>query len=307
MSTPRILIVKFSAIGDCVMGVPTAAVIRRRFPDSFIAWAVDPRCGDVLDDDHLLSLKFEVPREKWKKGGPESSWLAQLRHFAKLRQYGFDYGLDLQGHSKTALCLRLAKPKKRLAMRATDPFVKMLNPVMPASDEKTHMVKRNLEVLRTLTGITGEPEFLMPKLDVCRKEKLVSIAISTGHFTKTVPVQVWESTAEQLIRQGFEVAFLGGPTDPHPKIGIDYVGKLPLIETMKIVAQSAVHLAGDTGTGHIAAAYGVPVVSVFRNTAPEIYRPFTDLGKVLAYSENERDMTNSLLEAANGFATSSAP
>jgi ADP-heptose:LPS heptosyltransferase len=48
-----------------------------------------------------------------------------------------------------------------------------------------------------------------------------------------------------------------------------------------MVAASELHLAGDTGTGHMAAAYGVPVVSVFGHMEPVKYRPYTDAGVVL--------------------------
>jgi ADP-heptose:LPS heptosyltransferase len=58
---------------------------------------------------------------------------------------------------------------------------------------------------------------------------------------------------------------------------------------MAAVALSSVHLAADTGTGHIAAAYGTPVVSVFGPTQPQNYRPYTDRGIVLRGPE---DTTN---------------
>ena len=50
---------------------------------------------------------------------------------------------------------------------------------------------------------------------------------------------------------------------------------------MSAVAHSMVHLAADTGTGHMAAAYGVPVVSVFGYTDMIEYRPYTENGVVL--------------------------
>ena len=50
---------------------------------------------------------------------------------------------------------------------------------------------------------------------------------------------------------------------------------------MAAVAESHLHLAGDTGTGHIAAAYGTPVVSVFGPTPPERYRPWSARARVL--------------------------
>jgi heptosyltransferase-1 len=79
----RLLIVKFSSIGDCVMAVPVASRVRRALPDSFIGWAVDPRCAAVLDTQRLLNLQYDIPWEQWKKNrtGP----ISKLRHYLKLR------------------------------------------------------------------------------------------------------------------------------------------------------------------------------------------------------------------------------
>ncbi|MBC8063619.1 MAG: hypothetical protein H7Y17_02220, partial [Chlorobia bacterium] len=41
---------------------------------------------------------------------------------------------------------------------------------------------------------------------------------------------------------------------------------------MSAVAHSTIHLAADTGTGHMAAAFGVPFVSVFGPTDPKLFR-----------------------------------
>jgi len=59
------------------------------------------------------------------------------------------------------------------------------------------------------------------------------------------------------------------------------VGKLGLRETMSVIASSSLTLAADTGAGHLAAAYGVPVVSIFGPTDPDEFRPYTDRSVVL--------------------------
>ena len=103
------------------------------------------------------------------------------------------------------------------------------------------------------------------------------------------------------MRNGSEVAFLGGPTDVAPKVdgAKDLVGKLTLRQTMAWVAESDLHLVADTGTGHIAAAYGVPTISVFGPTDPKVFRPYTDRGLVLRKSNKTEDVSpDKILEAA---------
>lgn len=281
---------KFSAIGDCVMAAPVATAIRNTHPDAFIAWAVESRCKDVVDTDRLCQLRFEIPRDEWRQKA--TSWREQLAFFARLRSYDFDYGLDLQGHSKTAICLRVARPKRRISVRATDPFARLLNPVAKRSRRDQHTVERNLEVLSTF-GTFGPPTPpIMPSLAGAKSQlqaqlqqgrPLATVMLGTGHPRKNFGVQKWTRVADELIRAGYEVALLGGKDDPSPDVAgsINWVGKLTLQQTMAAVSMSQVHIAGDTGTGHIAAAYGVPVVSVFGYTDARLFRPYTERGVVL--------------------------
>ena len=116
-----------------------------------------------------------------------------------------------------------------------------------------------------------------------------TIAVSTGHRKKVYSADRWKAVAERLIQEQFEVAFLGGPGDMAPNVpgALDWVGKLSLKESMAAVTESQVHLAADTGTGHLAAAYGVPLVSVFGWSDSKRYAPrgervtLLDAGKLM--------------------------
>lgn len=272
----RALIVKFSSIGDCVMAVPVASRIRRANPNAFIGWAVDPRCAAVLDVQRLIDLRYDIPWESWKRERAGS--LTHIRHYLKLREYKFDIALDLQGHAKTAICLRLCGARRRISARAIDPLARMLNPL--ADGRAVHTVERNLEALATLFPSNADASPIMPDLpSISVPQNLATIAVGSGHPAKNYAR--WGEVADLLQEKGYEVAVVGGPGESAP-VGsaIDLVGKLSLEETMAWIAASRVHLAADTGSGHIAAAYGVPVVSVFGWTRPEVFRPFTDRGHV---------------------------
>jgi len=131
---------------------------------------------------------------------------------------------------------------------------------------------------------------------------LVTIAVGTGPPKKVY--HRWGDVARSLMERGLRVAFVGGPGEIAPDVeGVqNLVGRLSLPETMQWIAASRVHLAADTGSGHIAAAYGVPVVSVFGWTDPDVYRPYGDRVTVL---DAGKDMTlvdpAAIVEAACAF------
>ncbi|MEZ0326816.1 MAG: glycosyltransferase family 9 protein [Fimbriimonas sp.] len=286
------MLVRFSAIGDCVMAAWAATSIRQLYPEVFLCWAVESRCAAVIDRQTLCSRVYEFPRDRWKrKRWSPKTWREQLVTHARLRNMRFDYGIDLQGHSKTALCLRIAKPKQRVAARATDSMAARLNPMVGEAPHGTHTVEWNHQVLRTFGDfVLPQAPIMPPRAEPA--EGLITISVSAGQADKAYPADHWREVAEALLQQGRRVAFLGGPTDTPIKLdgAEDYVGQLGLEKTMQMVAQSDLHLAADTGTGHMAAAYRVPVVSVFGPTDPAIYRPYTDNGKVLRAGQKTADV-----------------
>lgn len=291
MSGPRVLIARYSAIGDCVMAAPVPSRIRRSHPNSFLVWAIEDRCADVVDSERLIDVVAVDERTKWRRQGPRS-WGPKLRFWLSLRKHKFDLGLDLQGYPKTALCLAFARPRRTVSVGGKDALSRMLVPSMKGYDPSLHIVERNLAALGELGEFPGDAAPILPEYrdirDRLRQDwpadtPLASLSVGAGHSNKAYPAEKWAEVAQGLIARGFAVALLGGPEVQAPQIpgAIDYVGRLRLRESMAVVASSALHLAADTGSGHIAAGYGVPVVSLFGATPVARFRPYTDNGVVL--------------------------
>ncbi len=302
MADPSLLIVRFSAIGDCVMTAWAATAFRNRYPEGYLCWAVESRCAAVVDQNALVNELAEFPRDRWKKARwSPSTWREQLAYYTRLRRHQFDFGIDFQGHSKTALCLRLAAPAKRVSARATDEFAKHLNPTIAPPAVTTHVVDWNHRVLREFDDFEFPGRPVMP-LQRHLDRSLVTISVSAGQPEKAWNAEGWKMVALDLMHQGFHVAFLGGPTDAGIRLegADDLVGKLTLEETQQWVANSALHVAADTGTGHMAAAYGVPVVSIFGPTDPVQYRPYTQNGIVLREGTKTENVTPSQVVEAAG-------
>lgn len=282
----KVLVVRFAAIGDCVMAAWPATALRMAYPDARIVWAVETRCAGVVDTTTLVQDRREFPRHRWKSARwSPITWREQLVAYTALGCLGFDVGIDFQGHSKTALCLRLARPRVRVSARATDAFAARLNPIPLRLEEGVHEVEHYRNLLRHL-GVEDWPERpIMPPRppSPLPPGRWATIQTGAGVEDKRYPAEAWAEVARKLKAAGFQVAAIGAARDPKlpEDAAMDLVGRLDLHQAMAAVEAGAVHLAADTGTGHIAAALGVPVVSVFGRTDPRSYRPWTDQGRVL--------------------------
>lgn len=295
----KALVVRYSAIGDCVMAAHAVSALRRRHPDWHIAWAVDGDVAPVIETEWLVNHRIDVPRREWKRR--RASAFEQIRFYLGLRQHKFDYGFDLQGHSKTGVCLRLSGAKKRWSIGYTDPFARLLNPSMPY-DKSKHLVEQFHEFLDNCVGVAKGLEPVMPKLPppVVDSKRLVTIHTGAGAVWKQWPLERWVQVADSVRERGYTVAFLGGPGDPSPDgVEHNFVGKLTLVESMAMTAGSAYHLSGDTGSGHVAAAYGVPVMTLFGRTEPGLTGPYTEK-KVFLHKGKETELIT-VEDAISGF------
>src|SRR4051794_21759011 len=84
ITSPRILIVRLSAIGDVIHGLPVACALRDAYPGAFLAWVAEGTSGDVLEDHPALDELVRVPRRWWKS--PREIWRMRER----LRSLRFD-------------------------------------------------------------------------------------------------------------------------------------------------------------------------------------------------------------------------
>lgn len=173
------------------------------------------------------------------------------------------------------------------------------------------------------------PEFTLPnqpQMPNLQKEKaMVSkdigritrplISINTGASTliKEYPIARQMHLAKLLVKAGCSVLFIGSDVNPKPsrfftsvhRHIIDRVGCWDLRTSMAAIQISDVHVAADTGTGHIAGALGIPGVTLLgkrsfleatepRGSRREVLE--SDTSHVDIPPENIRDAVLELLE-----------
>lgn len=293
------------------MAAWVATAIRRTYPDATIRWAVQDTCADVIDRERLVDGIEPVDRHSWRslRWSP-ALWATQMRLFAGLRKHRFDFGFDLQGHSKTALCLRLSRPTTRASHRSTDAFARTLNPQVDVGRENVHEIEAHHRLVETRLPLNLGRTVSMPKVESPVPGRPVSIQVGASRVEKKYPREMWREVAKMLTHRGYPVVTVGGTRDEALDLpGVeDMVGKLSLHDTLGVVQNSLAHLCADTGTGHAAAAYGVPVVSLFGDSQPERYRPFGSDGIVLQADDvteiDPADVVSSFLFRTKGVCVS---
>ena len=279
--------------------------LRLQYPDAEITWVVEDRCAEIVASPKLVHRRLDLPRSQWRPRGEFRTLFAQYRWLTGLRRFGFDYGFDLQGHSKTAWCLRLSGAKKRLSISGSDAIARRLNSVYqsPGFDER-HSVERFDELIGSVYPLNNFHADYLPGSPVDRDPRLVTICVGAGHPLKVVPPATLASVGADLASRSIEVVYLGGSNDSFsaPTGTTNLVGKTTIPESVDWVRKSAVHIAGDTGTGHIAAVVGTPLVTIWGNMPLNRFRPYTDKVTLLNRRGVPADVPGSeILDAAMGW------
>jgi len=276
----RILIVRLSAIGDAIQGMPVACGLRERFPGAFLAWAVEQRAAVLLRGHEALDELITLPR-RWLNS-PTTVW--RLR--GRLRAMKFDVAVDVQGLTKSAIVAWLSGAKRRIGFG--DPWGRELSCWLNTELVDTtaeHAVDRNLQLLRPL-GITAPAvRFQVPehRPDRLAAEEMIRQAGLEEGFAIINPGAAWPSKLWPTDRYAAVARHLGGnhrlPSlvvwaggEEHAMAeqiaagSAGYARLAPptsLTELAALARRARLFIGSDTGPLHLAAAVGTPCVGLY--------------------------------------------
>lgn len=115
----------------------------------------------------------------------------------------------------------------------------------------------------------------LPEVELPRRPYLV-LHPGTAAPARAWPLHRYVEAARLLCEQGWTVVATGGPgerdlTAALAQVGaLDLGGRTGLAELAGVLAHAAAVVCGNTGTAHLAAAVGTPVVSLFAPTVPPV-------------------------------------
>lgn len=266
----KILVVRFSSIGDIVLTSPVVRCIKQQLPGAELHYLTKKSFESIVSNNPFVDKTYTIEKSV-KEVLPE------------LEAEKYDFLVDLHNNIRTLSLKRKLKvpnaafPKLHVAKWLLVNFkVKMKSPV--------HVVDRYFQAVESL-GVKNDglpcDFFVSPSDEVnvsefsVEPQKFIAFAIGAQFATKRMPVPKMIEILEKLDQP---VLLLGGPTDtetgealknglPSQKI-VNTCGKLTLRQSASIVKQAAVLLTHDTGLMHIGSAFQVPIVSVWGNTVP---------------------------------------
>jgi heptosyltransferase-2 len=269
-------------LGDCVMALPTLRALRGSDPKGFLAVAAGRSGAPVFRLEGSASTVWE------SRGKSPAGLFADA---ARARPERFDEVWVLPNSFRSALLAFLCGSPRRLGY-ATD-FRRSLLTLSPEAPLPMSHQLRYYDSLLEAGGVVpdvGPPRIAVPVGEAERARELLVgdrrfVFLAPGAAfgpTKLWPADRYALLGDALMDEGHGAAIIVGPDElelgrlvaRRARHRIPVLG--PELDTGRLAALLSLGslLAGsDSGTAHLAAAVGTPVVAFFGPTDPERTRP----------------------------------
>jgi ADP-heptose:LPS heptosyltransferase len=267
---PKILIIRFSSIGDIVLTSPVVRCLKQQVKDCQVHYLTKEQFLPLVSYNPYIDKVHTI-----KKDVDEV--------IDDLRAEKFDCVIDLHRNLRTAkVKMKLHVPSRSFNKLNFKKWlaVNLKMKVLP----DMHIVDRYLETVKPLGVVNdskGLDHFIGPadevnteSLPASHRSGYIAFAIGAQHATKRLPTDKIISICKKLNQP---VVLLGGKEDRpraeeiHAAVGANVYnacGHYTINQSASLVKQARWVITHDTGLMHIAAAYKKKIFSVWGNTIP---------------------------------------
>ena len=265
---PRILIIKFGALGDFIQAAGPFAAIRAHHRESHITLLTTAPFADFARRAPWFDEVWVDSRPKF---GDLAAWL-QLRR--RLRGGKFTRVYDLQTSDRSSFYFHLLWPGTKpewsgIARGCSHPHE---NP----RRDFLHTIERQKEQLACAGIAVGAPDFLWVmrgtfSFFLPRPFALLVPGGSPDRPEKRWPIGHYSALATQIANRGMTPVVIGTAAEKSLGNAIasvaprarDLTGETDLPDLFALAREAAVCIGNDTGPMHIAAALSCPTVVLF--------------------------------------------
>ena len=272
----KLLVIRFSAIGDVALSVLAVRALREAYPGLDIT---------IVTREHLLCLFEEIPGLSYYMVPHHPEWEDRWELIRQLRAGGFDGIADLQNNfTSRVLCGWLSRKNTRVErFDRCRKQLKKLTRHLPGAEPVRNEVLRFLDVFERL-GFPVPPPVVerkvlpVPEVFGPKEGRWVGVAPFTTKLTKMYPL---DSAAEVVrrLQEEFDKVFIfsGANAEQHfceemtqlySNVETVY-GRTNLAGETALISNLDVLVCAAGATMHMARLTGAPIVALWGGTHPD--------------------------------------
>jgi heptosyltransferase-1 len=276
----NVLVVKMSSMGDVIHCLPAVTDLLHAVPGTRVDWVVEEGFADIVrmhpDVHRVIPIAVRRWRGNWFKHRAE---VAAFRRTLQATEY--DVIVDAQGLIKSALVAALARgPVIGFARDSAREAVASLSYADTYSVPKTlHAIARQRRLFSGRFGYKLTPGFTYGLSGAPGPASgRIFFLHGTTWASKHWPEAYWIELATLCTANGYTVQLTHNNEAERSRAeriaeavqNVEVVAAGSLSHLAKLLARAEGAVAVDTGLGHLAAAYNVPLVGLYGPTSPEL-------------------------------------
>ncbi|MGH8581772.1 MAG: glycosyltransferase family 9 protein [Gammaproteobacteria bacterium] len=282
----RLLLISLSNVGDAVMTTPVLELMHQRYPEAAIDIVADRRASGLFQ--HCPYRGRVLHKDK------SAGWRGLWRLVRTLRQGRYELIVDL----RTDGLAYLLRAKRRLSKwgagapcgpHAVDKLLAIAAPLLAAgSSPPAPRLWLDSQLRRFADG----------EVSVLPGRRWLALGPGARWPRKIWAVERYAEMAGQLGDRFDAVIVLGGPADRETAARLaqglalpclNLAGRTTLLEDCAVLERVQFYVGNDSGLGHMAAALGVPSLTVFGPTDPQRFRPWGTRAAWIAAPDGDLD------------------
>ena len=266
-----VLFITLSNIGDAIMTTPVLQALHTMYPGKVIDIVADQRSSEIFFNCPFRGDIFIKNKKLFLRGVPEL--------LKKLRRRNYDLVVDLRTDG-LAYLLHARKKLSRWHRGKTG----------------NHAVQQHMGVIASLYQDTRLPrchvwigkddeQFAGQVLNGLDGKTLLALGPGANAQRKIWPGENYTALLNRLSGKTDAVILLGNRDDSNISKNItapcglpvlDLCGRTSILQAAAVLQHATAFVGNDSGLGHIAAALGVPTITIFGPGDPERYRPWSE-------------------------------
>jgi ADP-heptose:LPS heptosyltransferase len=278
----KVLIVRFSSIGDIIQCMSVVGGIKHQWPDAELHWVTRSDMASLLKIDPRIDEIWEYDKK--------SGFGKLLKLFVQLRKQGFTHVYDAHSNIRSTILwwvFKLGFSPAKWVTRRKDRLKRLLlfsfginlfpKPFRSFVSFQKPLNKWGVTLFDSSFNGWRFPEAVVEKVEALlhpsNSTDLIVLVPSAAWELKRWPVSYWQALVGLLPTQRFVV--LGGPADVFcadiaavaPDRVVNLAGKTSLMESFYAVYKAGYVISGDTGFLHAADLFDKPGQAIIGPTA----------------------------------------
>lgn len=277
----RVLIIKTSSLGDVIHTLPSLTDAASAIDGIQFDWVVEEAFAEVPAWHPLVKEVIPVAIRRWRKNWLKTWQSGEWREFKNvLSRHSYDAVIDAQGLLKSAWLARYTKgPSYGLdRVSAREPLAARFYKSPVNVPHGQHAVERTRQLFAQALGYPLPQQKGRFQLSFgVEKSNEIVLLHGTTWASKHWPELYWQDLAKMAAEAGYKPVLPWGNADERARAeriadacAAEILPKSSLTELASVLANAVGCVGVDSGLGHLAAAVGVPTVSLFGSTSAEL-------------------------------------